>query len=186
MLVVTRSSLGYLRPYRRILFGGVVMMLLTNLCFLGIPYFLSRAVQGLKEGRVPGAAAPELPSIDVVTPAVVLLVVFAIATAVTRILSRLWIFNVARAAEYDLRSDLFGHLMTLSPAYYRDHPTGDVMSRLTNDVQTVRAMWGAGAVHLANAVTSFATVLTMMIWLDPVVALLAILPYPLIFITGQA
>ena len=77
---------------------------------------------------------------------------FAVATAVTRIVSRVWIFNAARAAEYDLRSDLFGHLMTLSPGYYRDHPTGDVMSRLTNDVQTVRAMWGAGLVHLANAV----------------------------------
>ena len=68
--------------------------------------------------------------------------VFALATAITRIFSRIWIFNAARAAEYDLRSDLFGHLMTLSPAYYREHPTGDVMSRLTNDVQTVRAMWG--------------------------------------------
>jgi ATP-binding cassette subfamily B protein len=60
------------------------------------------------------------------------------------------------------------------------------MSRLTNDVQTVRAMWGAGAVHLANSVTSFATVLTMMIYLDPAVAMLSILPYPLIFFTGQA
>ncbi|HEX2691909.1 MAG TPA: ABC transporter ATP-binding protein, partial [Kofleriaceae bacterium] len=95
-------------------------------------------------------------------------------------------FNAARAAEYDLRSELFGHLMTLSPGYYRDHSTGDVMSRLTNDVQTVRAMWGAGAVHLANAVTSFAAVLTMMVALDPVVAVISIMPYPLIFLTGQA
>ena len=82
--------------------------------------------------------------------------------------------------------DLFGHLMTLSPGYYRDHPTGDVMSRLTNDVQTVRAMWGAGLVHLANSLTAFATVLTYMILLDPTVALLAIIPYPLILVVGQA
>src|SRR6185295_6201040 len=59
-------------------------------------------------------------------------------------------------------------------------------SRLTNDVQTVRAMWGAGAVHLANAVTAFGTVLTLMLVLDPVVAVLSIIPYPLIFVTGQA
>jgi len=77
----------------------------------------------------------------------------------------------APAAEYDLRSELFGHLMTLSPGYYRDHPTGDVMSRLTNDVQTVRRRCGArGAVHLTNAVTAFGAVLTMMLRLDPVVA----------------
>src|SRR5690606_3755126 len=64
--------------------------------------------------------------------------------------------------------------------------TGDVMSRLTNDVQTVRAMWGAGLVHLANSLTSFATVLTYMLLLDPTVALLSIIPYPLIFVVGQA
>ncbi|HEU4726894.1 MAG TPA: ABC transporter ATP-binding protein [Kofleriaceae bacterium] len=155
--------------------GGVGMMVATNLCSLGVVTYLSRGVQAVKDSRV-----------DLVPRAVVLLAVFAIATALTRILSRVWIFNAARAAEYDLRSDLFGHLMTLSPGYYRDHSTGDVMSRLTNDVQTVRAMWGAGAVHLANSVTSFAAVLTMMIVLDPAVALLSILPYPLIFITGQA
>ena len=155
--------------------AGVVMLIVTNLCFLGVLEFLKRAVAALSEGKP-----------DLVPSAVMLLIVFALATAVTRIVSRVWIFNAARAAEYDLRSELFGHLMKLSPAYYREHPTGDVMSRLTNDVQTVRAMWGAGLVHLANSVASFATVLTYMIWLDPAVALLAILPYPLIFFVGQA
>jgi ATP-binding cassette, subfamily B, multidrug efflux pump len=169
------SSLSYLRPYRRMLVAGVAMLLVTNLCFLGVPYFQSRGVQALVDGE--HGAVPQ---------AVALLVGFALVTAVTRIASRVWIFNAARAAEYDLRSELFGHLMTLSPAYYRDHPTGDVMSRLTNDVQTVRAMWGAGLVHLANSITSFATVLTMMLLLDPVVAAMSILPYPLIFLVGQA
>jgi ATP-binding cassette, subfamily B, multidrug efflux pump len=170
-----RSSLGYLKPYRRAVLAGVAMMIATNLCYLGIAHYLGRAVQLVQDGRV-----------DQVSTAVILLIAFAIATALTRILSRVWIFNAARAAEYDLRSDLFGHLMTLSPAYYREHPTGDVMSRLTNDVQTVRAMWGAGAVHLANSITSFGTVLTMLILLDPVVALVSMIPYPLIFFTGQA
>jgi len=151
------------------------MMVATNLCSLGVIKYLGDSIQAIGDRRL-----------EEVPHSVILLIGFALATAVTRILSRVWIFNAARAAEYDLRSDLFGHLMTLSPGYYRDHPTGDVMSRLTNDVQTVRAMWGAGAVHLANAVTAFGTVLTMMILLDPVVAVLSIIPYPLIFVTGQA
>src|SRR5882672_10938889 len=151
------------------------MMVATNLCALGVVKYLGDSVQAIKDGRT-----------EAVPRDVALMIGFAIATAVTRILSRVWIFNVARAAEYDLRSDLFGHLMTLSPGYYRDHPTGDVMSRLTNDVQTVRAMWGAGAVHLTNAVTAFGAVLTMMLLLDPVVAVLSIIPYPLIFVLGQA
>lgn len=150
------------------------MLLVTNLCFLGVAAFLRRAIEALKAG------SPDVPH------EVAMLALFAIVTAVTRIGSRVWIFNAARAAEYDLRSDLFGHAMRLTPAYYRDHPTGDVMSRLTNDVQVVRAMWGAGMVHLANSITSFATVLTYMLLLDPMVALVAIIPYPLIFLVGQA
>jgi ATP-binding cassette subfamily B protein len=173
--VATRSSLAYLKPYRGALAAGVAMLVLTNLCFLGIPEFQARAVQALKDGHH-----------DAVPGLVLLLCVFALLTAVTRIASRVWIFNAAREAEYDLRSELFQHVLTLSPAYYRDHPTGDVMSRLTNDVQTVRAMWGAGMVHLANAVTSFATVLTyMVIQLDFKVALVAIIPFPLIFVVGN-
>jgi ATP-binding cassette subfamily B protein len=160
------------------------MMLATNLFYLGAAYFQSRGVQGLVDAKNAGHLDPA--QRETITRAVILLIVFVIATALTRIASRVWIFNAARAAEYDLRSDLFGHLMTLSPGYYRDHPTGDVMSRLTNDVQTVRALWGAGAVHLTNVVTGFATTLTMMIWLDARVALLSILPYPLIFFVGQA
>ena len=173
--MASRSSLAYLRPYRRILVAGVVLLLATNLCYLGVAKYLKQSTDSLARAQL--ADVPR---------EVLLLVVFAVVTAITRIWSRVWIFNAARAAEYDLRSELFGHCMTLSTAYYREHPTGDVMSRLTNDVQTVRAMWGAGLVHLANAVTAFATVLTYMVTLDPTVAMLAIIPYPMIFVAGQA
>ncbi len=169
------SSLRYLRPYRGPLGGGVAAMILTNLAGVAWPYYMGRAVQALKDQRY-----------DAVPGYIAYVVGFAVITAATRIASRIWIFNAARSAEYDLRSDLFGHLMTLSPGYYRDHPTGDVMSRLTNDVQTVRAMWGAGLVHLANAIFAFGTTMTIMLLTDPTVTIIALIPYPLIFVAGQA
>jgi ATP-binding cassette subfamily B multidrug efflux pump len=172
---VSKSSLAYLKPYRGVLAFGVLTLIFTNLSFLGVAKFVKASVDALQNHHL-----------DEVPGDVIILVIFAIITAITRIGSRVWIFNAARGAEYDLRSDLFGHALSLTPGYYRDHPTGDVMSRLTNDVQVVRAMWGAGLVHLANALTSFATVLTYMIVLDPSVALIAIIPYPLIFVVGQA
>ena len=46
-----RSSLGYLRPYRRMLLAGVVMLVVTNLCFLGVLEFLKRAVDALSNGN---------------------------------------------------------------------------------------------------------------------------------------
>ena len=169
-----RSSLGYLKPYRAPLAWGVLMLALTNAFYLGVPAMMGRAIDAL--GVDDQAYTFQL---------VGMMALFATLTAASRIASRVWIFNAARAAEYDLRSDLFGHLMTLSPAYYRDHPTGDVMSRLTNDVQTVRAMWGFGVVSLGNAILAFASVLGVMLYTDPIVTLWAIVPFPLIYIVGQ-
>ena len=168
------SSLGYLKPYRKQMAWGVVMLVLTNGLGLGVPISMQHAVDSLGKDDSPLATY------------VGAMIGFAFAAALTRIASRIWIFNAARAAEYDLRSDLFGHLMTLSPSYYREHPTGDVMSRLTSDVQTVRAMWGAGLLNLANAVVAFVMVLGVMISTDPIVTLWAILPFPLIYVVGQA
>jgi ATP-binding cassette subfamily B protein len=166
---------SYLLRYRTNITGGTVMLLLTNLLFLGIPVTMGLAVDHLATGT----------DIDQIPLLAGLMIGFAVATAVTRILSRVWIFNAARAAEYDLRSNLFGHLLRLEPAYYRDHPTGDVMSRLTNDVQTVRAMWGAGVLNLINTGFAFVSVLVMMLRIDPVLTLWAILPYPTILAVGQ-
>ena len=112
----TRSSLGYLKPYRAPLAWGVLMLGLTNAFYLGVPAMMGRAVDALG-----------IEDQSYILQLVGMMAVFAALTAATRIASRVFIFNAGRAAEYDLRSDLFGHLMTMSPAYYRDDPTGDVM-----------------------------------------------------------
>ena len=84
-----------------------------------------------------------------------------------------------------LRNDLFRHLLGLDGPYHASHPTGDTMSRLTNDVQTVRAMWGAGVLNIVNTVFAFATVLSMMLRIDPWLTLWACLPYPMIVVAGR-
>jgi len=165
----------YLARYRGQLAGGVAMLLVTNAMFLGIPVTTGKVVAALGHGD-PDGDVPLLCA---------LMVGFALVTAISRIWSRVWIFNAARAAEYDLRGDLFHHLLGLDGLYHASHPTGDTMSRLTNDVQTVRAMWGAGVLNIVNTAFAFATVLTMMIRIDPTLTLIACLPYPTIVIAGR-
>ena len=164
-----------MRSYRGRLGLGVALLLATNVLFLGVPVLLGRIVNALG-GADPASEVPLLAA---------LLVVFALAQAVTRIGSRLAIFNAARDAEFELRGDLFRHLMRFEPAFYRVNPTGDIMSRLTNDVQTVRGMGGAGILQIVNTVFAFATVLVMMIRIDPVLTLWACLPYPSMVLVGR-
>lgn len=151
------------------------MLVVTNVLFLAEPVLIRRIVDILNEGT----------QLDRIPRLAIYMIVFAAGTAITRILSRVYLFNTAREAEYDLRSDLFGHLLRLDPSFYRKHSTGDVMSRLTNDVQTVRAMWGPGLLNIVNTAVAFVTVLTMMIRVDPMITLWALLPYPSMVVLGR-
>lgn len=151
------------------------MLVATNVLFLAEPVLLGKIVDSLRGGDPAG----EIPTLAL------LMVVFAIATALTRIVSRIALFNAARSAEFDMRGDLFNHLLRLEPAFYRAHPTGDVMSRLTNDVQTVRAMWGPGILNIVNTAVAFVSVVTMMLLIDPMLTFWAILPYPIMFLAGR-
>ena len=169
------NAWSYLGRYRGRLILGSAMLLVTNGLALAIPYLLGRTIDALR-GPDPAGEVPAL---------AVMMMGLAAAQAVTRIGSRVLLFNAARMAEADLRSALFAHLMRLEPAYYRKHPVGDVMSRLTSDVQTVRAMWGPGILNLVNTTMLFGAALVLMLRIDPWLTLWALLPYPLVVALGS-
>ncbi len=78
-----------------------------------------------------------------------------------------WILiGISRDAEYDLRNDLFRHLLRLSPRYYTEHRTGDLMSKLTNDLNAVRNMIGPGIMYSASTVVTCIASISLMIHLD--------------------
>jgi len=161
--------------YRSRLLLGVLMLVATNGCALAIPWLLGRTIDAL-HGTDPAGYVPRL---------ALGMIAIAVLQAATRIGSRIWLFNAARMAEADLRSTLFDHLLTLEPAYYRTHPVGDIMSRLTNDVQTVRAMWGPGLLNLVNTAFVFSAALVLMLGIDPWLTLWALLPYPSMVAVGS-
>lgn len=157
-----------------LVFGGA-MLIVTNAFALAVPWLLGRVIDAL-EGTDPAG--------DITVLALVMIGA-ALGQAFSRIASRIALFNAARKAEYDLRSELFSHLLTLDGEYFRRHPTGDVMSRLTNDVQTVRALWGPGILNLVNTTFLFVAAAVLMVGIDLELTLWAILPYPSVVILGR-
>ncbi len=57
---------------------------------------------------------------------------------------RVILIGISRDIEYDLRNDLFAHLIRLSSDFYARYRTGDIMARATNDLNAVRMMLGPG------------------------------------------
>ncbi len=109
-----------------------------------------------------------------------LLLGVALVKAIFQFWMRWILIGISREVEYDLRNDLFIHLMRLSPRYYTQTPTGDLMSKLTNDLNAVRNLVGPGIMYSANTVVIGVATVSLMLHLDWRLTLMALAPLPLV------
>jgi len=167
-----KRLLGYLRRYKARYAAGGACLLLTASLAMAVPYLLKRAIDAIAHGQ-PFRVAAELAAA---------IVAVALVQAVTRTLSRALIFNVGRDVEYELRTDLFAHLQRLPVSYYQAQQTGDLMSRLINDVTAIRMLLGVGILNLVNTPIYYAYGVAIMLTLDARLTLLALLPFPILLL----
>src|ERR687895_599291 len=157
------------RYWRRYLLGGLCLLGTATLV-MWIPWWIREAVRILEQG---GALSD-------VTFYAVLIIIAAVAQGAVRTYSRALIFNAGRNIEYDLRNDLFAHLQKLPPAYYHRQRTGDLMSRVINDISAVRVMLGPGVLNFVNAPLYYVYALALMLSMDVRMTLAALAPFPLL------
>ena len=93
---------------------------------------------------------------------------------------RVNIHGFSRRCEADLRDRVFTHLQRLPLSYFQRTKTGDLMSRLTNDIQAVRELMGFGSLAIVDAVVVIVFSLTLMITIDPWLTLWSMVAMPLI------
>lgn len=102
----------------------------------------------------------------------------ALAQGVFRYFWRTNVFGFSRNIEWDLRNALFAHLQRLPLSYFQHTKTGDLMSRLTNDLASVREMLGIGAVAALDGALLILAALPLMIRIDPWLTLWSLLTLP--------
>jgi len=111
-----------------------------------------------------------------------LIVVVSFAQGVFMFLMRRTIIVASREIENDLRNDVFWKLESLSASFYNQHPTGDIMSRTTNDMNAVRSVLGPGIAYSVNTIAAFLFVIPMMLIISPTLTGLALIPFPVMAI----
>ena len=161
-----RALIPYFKPYRSGILTGLVLVVVGNLFMLLGPYLLKEAIDALEE---------QLSSSLIVRYAF-LIVLVAILAGISRYYMRELLNGISRRIETDLRNDLFGHLLRLPAQFYDSWRTGDLMSRATNDVLAVRMVAGPAIMYAVNTATVSTLALLLMIWIDPVLTLLAMIP----------
>jgi ATP-binding cassette, subfamily B, multidrug efflux pump len=161
-----RRLLPYYTPYRADLAAGLSLVVISTAITSVIPWFLRLAIDGIKSGA-PISATAKLAG-DIVAVAV-----FAgfLRYAMREILNR-----VSREIEYDLRNDLFSKLTLLDATWFSKNRTGDIMARLTNDLNAVRMAAGPAIMYLTNTIFGALFALVFMLRIDPLLTLLALLP----------
>jgi len=135
-----------------------------------IPWWIREAVRVIEHG---GAMRD-------VTYYAVLIIAAAVVQGVVRAYSRALIFNAGRTVEYDLRNDLFAHLQKLPLSFYHNQRTGDLMSRVINDISAVRIMLGPGVLNFVNAPLYYVYAVALMLSMDVRMTLAALAPFPLL------
>jgi ATP-binding cassette subfamily B protein len=93
---------------------------------------------------------------------------------------RINIHGFSRRCEADLRDRVFAHLQRLPLSYFQHTKTGDLMSRLTNDIQAVRELMGFGSLAIVDAAVVIVFSLALMITIDPWLTLWSMMAMPLI------
>jgi ATP-binding cassette subfamily B protein len=152
---------------------GGISVLLTNLFQVSAPWIVRQAVDHLQAGASRGTV---LRDAGLLLLAVTLQGIFLYTM-------RMALIRASRAMEYELRNDLFRHMVRLPASTYRRNRVGDYLSRATNDLDAVRNFLGPGLMYFVNTVTTFAMAVTLMCRIDVRLTLLALLPLPVLSLT---
>jgi ATP-binding cassette, subfamily B, multidrug efflux pump len=113
------------------------------------------------------------------------MVAIALLAFGVRVLSRVAVFNAGRNAEYELRRVLSAKLLTLGPSFYRRMSTGEIMSRVTNDLTQVRLLLGFGVLNVLNTVLALISALCFLIPVSHKLTLAALLPLPFLLLVTR-
>src|SRR5512144_856879 len=162
------------RYWRSYLFGGLCLFGTATLV-MWIPWWIREAIRIIEHGGALGD----------VRYYVLLIIAAAIAQGFVRTYSRALIFNAGRNVEYDLRNDLFAHLEKLPVSFYHSQRTGDLMSRVINDISAVRTMLGPGVLNFANASLYYVYAVVLMLSMDVRMTLAALAPFPLLIYVAR-
>ncbi len=170
-----RRLLGYLRPHSVVLAMAAILVVASTLLDLLGPYLNGVAIDRfIAERDVPGLARIVL----------LMLAVYLVVWALRVVLARLMV-NMVQKVMRTMREQLFGHLQTLSLSFFDQHPHGDLMSRLTNDLDALGRLLAQNVTELIGGLLSLVGIVVMMFSINFWLSLGSMFVFPLmLWFTG--
>ena len=171
-----KSLLPYLKRYRVQYAWGALVTVLSNAVWIFLPLVIGKAVTDLEHG----VTRQKLLYYGSV------LVALALVKGFFLFWTRWIVIGISRDIEFNLRNDLFATLETQPAAYFHRNRTGDIMARMTNDLNAVRMLLGPAIMYSTNTILFTIGALYFLLHISPMLTLVALAPLPLASILVQA
>lgn len=192
----------YFWKYRFRFFLGMLFVVLSNYFAVLAPQITGFVVNQVQQ-QLPGAKASTLKNTDdglvtlfiqwvsssefsfgwLVAICSITILLLAILRGVLMFFMRQTIIVMSRHIEYDQKNEIFNHYQLLDTSFYKTHSTGDLMSRMTEDVSRVRMYTGPAIMYLINLVTLISFCVVNMLRKDATLTLYVLAPLPVLAIT---
>ncbi len=165
----------YMRRYRWGYLRGTLASVSTNTVAVLFPTVLGMAIDAIKNGTTHRH----------ILFLALLLVGINLVKGIFMYAQRWVLIGISRDIEFDMRNDLFKKLETQDTGFYQRYRTGDIMARMTNDLNAVRMLLGPGLMYSVNTIFLSVFALIFMLRISPWLTLVALAPTPLASIFVQ-
>jgi ATP-binding cassette subfamily B protein len=180
MLGDLKPLFRYMARYRWGYLWGSLSLMATNGLKVLLPQVLGRAINELNHLGPDPVAMRRAILYDAG-----LVVAIAVVSGIFLYASRWILIGISREIEFDLRNDLFRQLELQDSGYYQRYRTGDIMARMTNDLNAVRQLLGPAIMYSANTVLFSVGALYFLLRISPWLTLVALAPMPVVSVLIQ-
>jgi ATP-binding cassette, subfamily B, multidrug efflux pump len=168
---IARRLLRYLRPYLHMLIPALILTLVLNLLGILQPKFTQYAIDWYILPRK--------------TDGLMLLVGLFFGVQFLRLifsyLQTVLLNTVGQYVMFDIRRELYDKLQHQEVAYYDRNPVGRIMTRLTNDVDSLNELFTSGVTDVLGDVVMIVAIIGVMLWMDVRLTLVTLLTVPMLF-----
>lgn len=176
----------YLLRYKWRLLLGVFFITASNYFAVLIPQEIRKALDFVQEALKDTSASEILATANLKSALIsftLTVIGFAILKGIMMYFMRQTIIVMSRLVEYDLRKDIYDHMQSLDTAFYKKSRTGDLMSRISEDVNKVRMYVGPSLLYGINLVGLFSLTIYTMLEVSAKLTLYTLLPLPILSIS---
>jgi ATP-binding cassette, subfamily B, multidrug efflux pump len=176
----------YLFRYKFHLLAGVVFIILANWFSIIQGPYIREAIDYLVANLSKYQTLSDYNKSEInwqITKYVLKILGTALISGFFLYLQRQFIINISRYIEYDLKNDIYAHYQTLPLSFYRKNNTGDLMSRISEDVSAVRMYLGPAIMYIIDLIVKFAIAIPIMLMVNVELSLYTLLPLPVLSIS---